>query len=77
MENRHEENRERLLREIGEGKPYAVGVAGYSCWFFFDYYENVVWFMELCAEDGKACSAFSRNELGQYERIAWCRPDEV
>ena len=43
---------------------------------FFDYYENVVWFMELCEEDGNSSTAFKLNELGQYERIAWCEIDE-
>ena len=61
------ENRE----EIMQGKPYGVRVAGYKCWFLFDYYENVEWFMKLCAEDGSASYAFKRNELGQYELILW------
>ena len=52
-------------------KAYAVKVAGYSGLFFFDYYENVVWFMELCSEDGNSSTAFKRNELGQYELILW------
>lgn len=70
------ENRDLLIRENEEEKPYAVRVAGYSCWFFFEYYENVVWFMELCSEDGNSSTAFKRNELGQYERIAWCEVDK-
>ena len=53
-----------------EGKPFAVSVVGYPGWFFFDYLENVIWFMSLCAEDGNPSRAFKRNELSQYEPFA-------
>lgn len=69
------ETGEFIIRE-NEGKPFAVRVAGSACWFFFEFYENVVWFMELCAEDGNSSTAFKLNELGQYERIAWCEVDK-
>lgn len=53
-----------------EDKAFMVRVSGYSCCFWFDYEQNVDWFMEMCGEDGKASWAFKRNELGQYERYA-------
>lgn len=53
-----------------EDKDFAVMVVGYPGWFFFDYMENVIWFMTLCAEDGNPSRAFKRNELGQYEPFA-------
>lgn len=52
-------------------KAFGVSVEGYSSWFFFDFYENVVWFMELCAEEGRHSSAYRRNELGQYEQFVY------
>lgn len=51
-------------------KAFMVRVSGYSCCFWFDFIQNVYWFMELCAEDGNPSWAFKRNELGQYERYA-------
>lgn len=70
------ETGELFIREDEDRKPFAVRVVGFSCWFFFEYYENVVWFMELCAEDKNPSTAYKLNELGQYERIAWCEIDE-
>lgn len=55
---------------MDEQKAYMVRVSGYSGCFWFDYVQNVDWFMEMCGEDGKGSWAFKRNELGQYERYA-------
>lgn len=61
---------------MDESRNYAVRVSGYSCLFYFDLYENVVWFMEMCGEDGNNSVCFKRNELGQYEKLCWTVLDD-
>lgn len=55
---------------MDEQKAFMVRVSGYSCCFWFDFIQNVDWFMELCGEDGLTSNAYKRNELGQYEYFA-------
>lgn len=55
-----------------DDKVYGVTVECLPGWFFFDFYDDAVLFMELMAEDGHSSSVYMRNELGQYERIGWC-----
>lgn len=55
---------------MDEKKAFMVRVSGYKSYFWFDFIQNVEWFMELCGEDGLPSWAFKRNELGQYERYA-------
>lgn len=61
---------------MDEQKAFAVRVEGYSSLAFFDHWQNVVWYMQLCDEEGYSYSVYSRNELGQYERFAYYENEE-
>ena len=55
---------------MNEQKAFLVKVSGYPGCFWFNFIQNVEWFMELCGEDGRVSNAYKRNELGQYEYFA-------